>query len=324
MIKGTAPFLLDKTNKSHVARAFWLTAKVETGARYGTVMAYDGTGMTAGLDQHIAVFPKELANEDYNAKDDQGSLWELLRRMEVVDGTEGYKEALRYLWSMFESKGWYVSQDGRLRYLHHTPVRRRHYTHDAKPGELVFGFEIRDALTPSGGRVHEGDKPLAEWWARAFHELFSHPDGFMAQRHFGEEHLVNRSKRKRRWVQGWRSSVEDLMYPGDITALHVGSNGWSEEADLAMCMYQSNSVNAPGMANRLLGEVASRVDPKTHQLLFAIRLIQKLGSNSYGRWDDDLKTGRYQRTRSAARASGLWPRRLFDGARAIMPIGLPG
>lgn len=326
MIKGTEPFAPPPTS-NHVARAFWLTAKVETGAKFGSVVAYDGTGMTAGLDQHIAVYPKELADEDFNAKDDQGSLWKLLRRMEVVDGSNGYKWAIGCLWSMFEACGWYVSQDGHLRYLQDTAVKRKNFSHDAAAGDLVFGFEIRDALTPVGGKV-KGKDHRAAVWAMAFHELFAHPDGFKAQQHFGEEHLVTRSKRKRKWkkstAMGLYSSVEDVAYQGEITVLRAGTPNWTHEMDLAMCMYQAHSVNAPGMANSLIADVHQRVHPESHQLLFAGRLIEKLGTSSYGRWDDDLKTGRYQRTRSAARASGLWPRQLFDGPAAIMPKDLKG
>ncbi|MCZ2108032.1 MAG: hypothetical protein LC118_00410 [Dehalococcoidia bacterium] len=57
---------------------------------------------------------------------------------------------------------------------------------------------------------------------------------------------------------------------------------------------------------------------------FAKLLIQKLGNNPFGRWDDDIRTGRYQRTRHHAMASGLWPTKLFDGPEAIMPADLPG
>jgi hypothetical protein len=300
---------------------------VETGAKFGSVVAYDGTGMTAGLDQHIAVFPKELANEDFNAKDDQGSLWKLLRRMEVVDGSPAFRHALNRLWAKFDACGWYLSQDGYLRYSQDKAVKRKNFSHDAAAGDLVYGFEIRDVLTPVGGKV-KGKDHNAAIWAAAFHELFAHPDGFKAQQHFGEEHLVTRSKKRRKWkkntASGLLASVEEVAYRGEITVLRAGTPNWSHEMDLAMCMYQAHSVNAPGKANRLIADVHQRVHPETHQLLFAERLIQKLGTSSYGRWDDDLKTGRYQRTRSAARASGLWPRRLFDGRNAVMPKDLPG
>lgn len=324
-VLGSEPFPPPSDrSRVHVARAFWLTAKVETGAKYGSVIAYDGTAMTAGLDQHIAVFPKELAHEDGNAKDDQGSLWKLLRRMEVVDGDASYRRCLQNLWNKLADEGWYVAQDGVLRYLR---LRGQGQYPHVSPGDAVYGMEIRDVMTPMGGVVPRsgGRWVRAKEWALAFHELFSHPAGFKAQQHFGEDHLVERTKRRRRWKYvGHRQlvSVEATAYPADVTSLvATNTGGWSYAEDLAMCVYQSHSVNAPGKALRLLDKALSKSrGPATAPR----RIIEALGTSSYGRWDDDLKTGRYQRTRSAARASGLWPRKLFDGPGAIMPKDLEG
>lgn len=337
-IRGTVPFTISDTETRHVARAFWLTAKVETGAKFGAIVAYDGTGMTAGLDQHIAVYPKELSKEDYDATDDQGSLWKLLRRMETVDLNpqgavdEEYRRALNWLWAHLRANSWYVAQDGVLRYWEDTSVQRKSYKIDVRAGDPVFGLEIRDELTPKGGKVILGTEGwmFAKEWAAGFHRLFVNPMGFKAQQHFGEEHMVARTKRKRRWRHrlDHRFSVEELVYPADITVLEVAGPGapesrWlSPEMDLALCMYQSHSVNAPAIANRALSSVLNHTHPSGST--FARRLIEKLGNSSYGRWDDDLATGRYQRTRSAARASGLWPKGLFDGPKAIMPKDLKG
>jgi hypothetical protein len=57
---------------------------------------------------------------------------------------------------------------------------------------------------------------------------------------------------------------------------------------------------------------------------FARELILGLGNTKFGRWDDDIRHGRYQRTRRVAKESGLWPEELFVGADAIMPADLPG
>jgi hypothetical protein len=308
MIKGTVPYEVPELQHNHVERAFWLTAKVETGAMFGSVMAYDGTGMTAGLDQHVAVYPRELAGkDDGNALDDQGGLWKLLRRMEYVQGNPGYQSRLTGLWTAFENEGWYVAQDGVLRYA--LDLRPG----DGRAGSPVFGREIRNVFTPMNGEVDGPyNREQAKKWIHWFHLVFSHPDGFRAQVEFGKEHLVKRTKRR---------GIEWAYNHQEITNLVVGRNIDIED-DLAMCMYHCHSVNAPAVANKALDAVHRRVGNKT--IIDARKLIRLLGTSSYGRWSDNLKTGRYQRTRSAARASGLWPKSLFDGKNALMPRDLPG
>lgn len=333
-ILGSSPMSVPTTDR-HVDRAYWLTAKVESGAKFGAIVMYDGTALTGGPDQHIAVYPKHLADD--NAKDDQGGLWKLLRRLEYTNG--GHVEHMEVLWGMLREHGWYISQDGALRYLEDNdkiPLLGG-YT-NARAGELVFGDHIRRVLTPCGvgvvprhnypsEAVHGGATPKKGWawsgareWALAFHRVLAHPDTHRAQVQFGREHLVERTHKRRIKYMGKWHPLSDVGY-GDreVTAIRVGNDCWSEERDLALAIYQSHSVNAPGKANRILGQARKgRVDR------FPQRLIKLLGTSSYGRWDDDLKTGRYQRTRSAARASGLWPKSLFDGPKAIMPKDLPG
>ena len=343
MIKGTIPYVLSADTSSHVKRAFWLTTKVETGAKYGAIMMADGTAMTAGLDQHIAVYPKELAKEDYNAKNDQGSLWQLLRRLGTVDdsadvtavGGRRYGDCLQVIWDALKRNGYYLAQDGTLRYLGlgQSLIDRRWV--DRKPGDLVFGSDIREMFTPGGGQVPKKDSAWAKaaWWASAFHELFAHPLAHRAQVDFGIEHLVHRTRQRRSWKYGTSrlASVQDIAYRVDITATRTGPDMagpeyMGPEYDLAMCMYHSHSVNAPAIANRCLDRALKTcgiVSPPVRPI-FAKQLIKLLGTSSYGRWDDDIKFGRYQRTRSAARMSGLWPRSLFDGPDAIMPKDLPG
>lgn len=297
LIHGSTPYIPDEPRKSyHVDRAFWLTSKVETGGKFGAVMAFDGTAMTAGLDQHIAVYPKELASEDHNAADDQGSLWKLVRQLE----TPGDSTSIANLYEALSDCGWYVSQDGWLRYK---TTQNSH-----KAGDLVFGKEIRDTFTPIGGDVQTTQqKEIATKWILLFHAVFSNPKGFKTQSEFGKTHLVERTKRHN---IGWAYNNMEL------TALTIQQ--LSYEHDLAMCMYQAHSVNAPAIALKLLNQsrVNNSLDPK--------KLIKLLGTSTYGRWDDDLPNGRYQRTRLAAKNSGLWPSSLFDGISAIMPRDLPG
>ena len=301
---------------------------VETGAKFGTVMAYDGTGMTAGLDQHVAVYPRELSRpDDGNALDDQGTLWKLLRRIEMIphdlvgigSGLEGSGPILflddvrEKLWGALSHEMWYLAQDGVLR--------------SEEKGEPISGEEIRQIFTPHKGKVVElWQKKQARFWAELFHNLFSHPDTHQAQQEYGIEHLVKRTKRRKIMTKfkGQRvlhGTVHQLAYDRlEITAVRMGPD-LIPELDLALCMYQAHSVNAPAIANKAL---KASLYARSDQLLFAQVLIFKLGNSKYGRWDDDLKYGRYQRTRAAARASKLWPKDLFDGKGAIMPKDLPG
>jgi hypothetical protein len=88
-----------------------------------------------------------------------------------------------------------------------------------------------------------------------------------------------------------------------------------------MSVYWSNSVNAPGHALKLLCRVADAY-PSSRDPLFAKALVTALGNTSFGRWDDDIPGGRYQRTRLAAMQ--VWPFELFEGPTAIMPKDLVG
>lgn len=326
MIQGTVPIQVPTDRAEfHVERAYWLTTKVETGATFGTVIAYDGTGMTAGPDQHIAVYPKELASEDFNPADDQGGLWHLLRRLEVAgDAPADYYHLIGELWRFFkESMGGYVAQDGVLRYLEAGSYmfdgsRDRSYN----PGSPVFGHHIRASLTPTPGpNKGLGQVPsLGQAWeqsahvAELFHKLMSHPSGFRIQTEFGKEHLV-----KRQAGRGAKAIASSYGFR-NLTALRVDHDGWSEDLDLALSMYQSNGVNAPAIANQALDRVWAQHGRLTSG--FARALVRELGNSTYGRWDDDIPSGRYQRTRSAAMGSGLWSKSLFEGSTAIMPKDL--
>lgn len=312
----------------HVDRAFWLTTMVETGGKIGAIMAADGTAMTAGLDQHIAVYPRELAHEDFTAADDQGTLWKLLRRLETVRSSQSYHQALTNLWRRFEAAGWYVAQDGLLRYLAGGQAEIGGEKIDLKAGDPVFGSQIREEFTPNAGKVPASGKlwERSRAWALAFHELTSHVGGEAAQIEFGIEHLVKRTKRRTIDGTGNSQPIESFGYlDREITSLKLGSD-WTEEIDLAMCMYQAHSVNAPAVANAALEKArdTARARGGQDQAKFARILIEQLGNSTFGRWDDDIEYGRYQRTRTAARASELWSRGLFDGALAIMPKNLAG
>lgn len=308
VISGIDPIDPPREDSRHVARAYWLTTKVETGARFGTIVMYDGTAVTGGPDQHVAVYPRHLADDVL--ENDQGGLWKLLRRLEYVGG--GLRSPIDRLWGALKDRGWYVSQDGMLRGL--------------SDGVLVAGKAIRNAFTPDDGAVpKDGPKwETAKAWAITFHDLLAHPDGRTAQIEFGMEHLVDRTRSRRVALdRGNVISVLDAGYDDrEITALRVGGEDWPEYLDLALCVYQSHSVNAPAIANRAL--ITASMAHTNDELKFSKLLLSLLGNSSFGRWDDDIPGGRYQRTRLVAQQSGLWSASLFDGPNAIMPRDLVG
>lgn len=303
---GTVQYTLPDDRKSyHVDRAYWLTTMVETGGKFGSVNAYDGTGMTAGLDQHIAVYPSELVHEDFNAENDQGSLWELLRRIETVNGSTSFQAAFAAISDGLKAQNMYLSQDGRVRYLENGTVGFSGGFQVLKAGDLAFGQHLRNVLTPPNGVVPNSgpDWEIAKAWATQFSELFSHPDSFKAQTEFGKEHLVNRTKTWK--VKG--QTLEQALYGQEITNAQL-----PPALDLALSVFQSHSVNAPGAATRLLPLVL--VEPSNQA--FPRNLLRILGQSTYGQWNQRDPSSRYQRTRTIAQSSGLWPTELFN---TIMP-----
>lgn len=317
MVNGVVPMpdLNGDDNINHVKRAAWLTAHVESGGMFGTVISYDGTGVTACLHQAIAVYPSEMKEEDGNALDDQGPLWKILSRMRMVSPRLP-------LFEKIDSVGWVLTQDGTLRYKN--------------IGKCVPGSNIRVefngsqlGITPSRGVSRKN----SEEWIGLFVDAFSYPVTFPMQIQIGEEHIVKRATRvpcrysKNKIVSN--KTIQEVVYTDPISVTRIGLSGITPGLDLAMCMFWSNTVNAPGQSLRVLCRVLdllSTLHAGTSQweMEFSRLLIRALGNTSFGRWDDDLPNGRYQRTRSIALESGLWPEDLFVGKDAIMPKDLPG
>lgn len=306
----------------HASRAYWLTTKVETGGTLGKVMAYDGTCMTAGPDQHIAVYPKELVEEDWRAEDDQGSLWSLLARLLRTRGSDSQLDAhFDALLAELASDGFRVGPDGRLVYMADRQVTVKGKVLQAKAGDLAHGNVVRDTYTgPSAGKVPSSGPhwEKAKKWALLWHRITVHPATRQIQLDYGIDHLVKRTQARK--IAGL-GTVESVLYgPQNV----MSANGLDPALDLAACVYHAHSVNGPSPAVRALAD-AERAHPRAKDPeAFARDLLARLGNNGYGRWDDDVKNGRWQRTRSHAMASGLWPAELFSGPRAVMPLDLPG
>lgn len=307
---------------THLDRAYWLTTKVETGAYLGRVMAYDGTCMTAGPDQHIAVFPRELIEEDFKAEDDQGSLWELLAALASVRGSNpSFDAAFGALMTELAGDGFVF--DVASKHVAYGASRRLVLAGrpvDVKAGDRAHGNVIRDTYTgPSAGKVPRtgGAWEKAKRWAGLWHLLTVHPAGHKAQLDFGMGHLLTRIRRRR---LGDLGTVENVLYGAD--GIHKAN--LHPAMDLAVCVYHAHSVNGPAPAQSALLAAAKARPPAQDPIAFGRQLVTRLGNNSFGRWDDDVEGGRYQRTRAHAKASGLWPEALFVGPDAVMPKDLPG
>jgi len=307
-IKGTSKFTLGP-GADHWQRIVWLTAQVETGGTFGATMAYDGTGNTSGVIQGIAVYPRELAHEDNNPEDDQGPLWDMLEhiRYDNPELTKPLEDEL------FEC-GWAL-KGGRLRVINK----------DGSSGEIVNGRLIREELTPNQGVVPKSgnDWASAKSWALLFHEIFANPNSYDSQIRFGIEHAQKSTRRKPSVLRG--KTISSLVYSNNPldTKLLTPNN----PVDLAMAVLFSNMVNAPAMAFRKLRQAFDTFaggderrpnwqSPKDQQR-FAKKLIEALGKANYARWNFQITSGRYQRTRKAAMK--IWPVEFFEGRGAIMP-----
>lgn len=320
MVAGTVPYVVsDKLN--HLERAFWLTAQVESGGLFGSVMNYDGTAMTAGIHQAIMVYPKALAHENFNAEDDQGSLPALLRRIAQLPVPP---LALTQLLVAFKSQGWTLAADGKLRYLRDGAITLAGQTRPTRAGAPVYGQALREVLSPGavGGAVpiSGAKRAEAELWVTLFSSIFSDPKTFAIQVDFGLGHFVNNAVR---WMvkSPTRGTITlaEAVYQRHPTGVRYEET-ISAQLDLAMSFFWSNSVNAPAIALQKFTEAYRLTRGSIDGL--PPKLIRLLGDCTYGRWDDDLPVGRYQRTRRIAMKSKLWPAHFFEGSGAIMPADL--
>lgn len=273
-IRGTEE-VKPPTADRHIDRVFFLVSKLEA-PKWGGVQNYDGVAMSGGPLHNIAVYRDGR----------QASLWGLLRRIEL--GVDHH--VLADLWDALGVRGWYVSQDSRLR--------------DRTTGKLVPGKDIIEEFSgPRGKTPRSGPQAEnAKRWIRLFHELFANPDTFRAQKEYainwlldGHEELESEAYRKA--TNGQLLSGRDAA---DTPMYVIG-----EEADLALCVYHAHSVNAPGKAKQILKRVLRL--KTTDAQNFPQRLIKRLGTAKYARWADTTDNkNRYDRTRIHATRSKLW------------------
>jgi len=245
----------------HLDRAFWLTTMVESGGKAGSIMAADGTGMTASLEQLVAVYPRNMT--------EQGSLFGILQKLaELVN-------ILNFL--PFESTGWELD-DGVLR-----------SKDSANP---VSPNIIRNTFTPIDGKVAAtGPRwEQSKRWALAFHKLFATPETIRPQIQYGLAQFVKFARTRNPRIN--RSTIDALVYKGNIE-LQDPFHGVVVN-DLAMSVWWSYKVNGPAPA---LDRIAAAVKAHaTDSPDFGQTLVRLLRTSQYGRW----ATNRYDRTRQNA------------------------
>ncbi len=311
-ITGTENFTLPD-NAGHWERVLWLTSTVESGGKFGAITMYDGTAVTAGLHQAIAVYPKELADEDFNAADDQGSFWKLLRLIELVPD---FPE-LQDLFSKLKDRGWYLGRDGALRYLADGCVQVKGKTKKVSAGDLVFGYEIREEFTPRQGNVPSSGPAWesSKDWALAFHRIFANPKSFRAQVEFGAQHFEHVARHKNISARGRSLPIEEWLYNGHLGGFQAPTPAY----DLALAVFWSHSVNGPSVAYKILAQALRSAHPREKPDQFASTLLRLLGTKKYGRWHFSEKSGRWHRTRLNAKR--VWPEDLF-APNGVMPATL--
>lgn len=321
VIYGTETASVPKgsTAEYHAERAYWLTGQVETGNKMGSVMMADGTAFTIGRDQHIAVYPRELSDEDFNAQDDQGGAWELLA---AIEASHAGKQ-LETLWEAFKQRGWYVSPEGSLRWLDDGPHKVKGRNMEHKAGDLVHGAVIRNFITPTNGKVTKTcEKEQAREWAIMLHELTADKRTWDTQKAFGLKHLIDRVQTTKIKVKDHRrrATVQQAVY-GNRSIAVLKSDELSPQLDLAMCVLHSYTVNAPSVALKVLSKSidatawmpAHDLTVTSREVTFANDLLFRLKQKKYGRWEK-----RWARTRKEAMAVGWWDKSLFQRDTAVM------
>lgn len=272
--------------RTHIKKAVLVLAQIEA-PFWGTVQNYDGVGMSAGLIHNIAAYRNGT----------QGSLWSLLRDMEIAITTNTPGQEL---WAELKAAGHFVSQDGKL---------RRWNT-----GALVPGKEIVTLLSgPNGRWTNAAEQARSRKWALLFAKAFADPIGFQAQ--------INSAIR---WLLHGQADLELMAYERflgrkikraeDVVFSTLDANEKEMAASVAMILYHCHSVNAPGMAANVLRRVLNTAKPTPQALITA------MGRTNYGKWRDTKdNNNRYDKTRLAMERLGFWDLQFL---RSVMPINV--
>lgn len=282
------------TETNHLDRAGILTSLVESGGRLGTVMSYDGTGITAGLIQCIGVLPAAVeAFGSSKPASTQGPLWQLVEKV-----TEVYPSLTSRLIEEFnDSLGWDIKNGVVI---------------DTSSGTPVHGRDLRHELTPPHGVVPKfGENwDSAKGWALIFHEIFSDPRTSNIQILEARKHFSG--LKTRAWGPLHGHTLNSLLYRKLDKPLYRG-----DPLDLAMGIFYSYSVNSPSKALQIFWEAfketinTRKIYHSEMSRILATNLVEGFRKSTYGNWPK-----RHKRTRAAAKK--IWPTELFSEPYPVM------
>jgi hypothetical protein len=277
---------IDASN--HISRAVYLTGQLEAGS-WGTVQNYDGCGMSGGILHNISVM----------RDNSQGDFFALLQKV-----SQAAPQPFAPVAAAIATAGWTISPDGKV--------------HITAGGALATGAQMKLELSGSehGNVPATGpDSSRAQAWAERLATLLSNPATYKAQFDFAAN-----------WLIAGNSGDETSVYRKYATVPFTAEaaipvSTLPPSIDLAMCVYHSFSVNAPGTAKGVLGALLPQM-PTLSADAFAGHLIRNLGTKQFANWADVPGDGsdRYDRTRLAVWARpDLWATAL---AHTLMPRDL--
>lgn len=269
-----------------------LTWVVETGYRFGTIVSYDGTGVTAGPG-FIGVYP---ANPQI-----QGPVWPLISKIREKDATLTQRideEFADYNVECPDGCGWEITDKGVV-------------STDTKI--LVDGRLLREELTPNGGKVPKSGKDWqsAKGWALIFNELFENPYTHEVQLDFTTDYLWRNFTKEHRYLKSSPNQLIKMMLedPNDhynCLELMIAKAVWT-------CFFFHNPARAIAALHSvsLLFDLSHGTGEQV-----AREIIAELGDTEWKRWSISNPTGRYQRTRDAVKK--IWGKQ-FVSKDGIMP-----
>lgn len=291
LVKGVNPVGLPSNIYNHMQRSFYLTAQIES-PKWGTVQSYDGAGISGGPLHNTAFQP---------SSGEQGSLFSLLST--IISDLSGKNNAnLVAFQKLVKASGWEIGIDGKVRYI--------------STKKLVTGSEIRNKVAPINGVVPKSglNWTYASTLALILHNLLNDPATYAAQTKYSIDYLIRGQKALELAAYTYILGVDRIDLPNVTINVTLDKYFLTKEQDLAFCVYHSHSVNAPGPAKTCIDSAM-----KFKKEDFPRKLLYLLGTSSYGNWrDDSIGNNRYDRTRLAAKESGLWEPSFFE-KDGIMP-----
>jgi hypothetical protein len=271
----------------HWRRVLWLTIMVESGGKLGSVVMFDGTACTTGIEQSILVYPRNLKQ--------QGPLPGLLYLLDHVVPISYYD-----LGTLLADQKWVIAGDKQIR--------------DADKGTIISPKVLRDTLTPVGGKVPRFGPAWEQScrWALAFHEVFSLEETREAQIKHAMDGFTKFARRECSPQLDKDNTIENLVYGGDVMVPRFQVDTIDGAInDMAMALFWERKTNGPVPALKRLKAALNRYDAQDPA--FGRFLIRQLSTASWGRW----ATNRNKRARKFAQQ--VWPKALFNGPKAVWP-----